>query len=159
VLGSVKNKVDAYSQRIDNFSVLLLQARNLMIEKSENLENENEALEVKPRSASMMTQAGDRDMDQTRSPGKRLADFLRGGTKNPAKPPPQPELVFENNGYKFSNTKQTDRVKFESAEARLAAMNTKKAIYCALILEEFVKELAALSQEHVVLSDEGYQTE
>lgn len=37
--------------------------------------------------------------------GKRLADFLRGGTKNPAKPPPQPELVFENNGYKFSNTK------------------------------------------------------
>ena len=37
--------------------------------------------------------------------GKRLADFLRGGVKNPAKPASQPELVFENNGYRFSNTK------------------------------------------------------
>lgn len=59
----------------------------------------------------------------------------------------------------FSSFQQAARVKFESAEARLATINTKKAIYCALVLEEFVKELAALSQEHAVQSDEGYQTE
>ena len=59
----------------------------------------------------------------------------------------------------YCRWQQAEKVKFDSAEARLAAMNTKKAIYCALILEEFVKELAALSQEHAVQSDEGYQTE
>ena len=40
-----------------------------MIEKSETLESENEAVEVKQRSASMMTHVGDQT-DQTRSPGK-----------------------------------------------------------------------------------------
>ena len=70
VLGSVRTKVDSYAQKIDNFSMLLLQARNIMIEKSETLESENEAVEVKQRSASMMTHAGDRETDQTRSPGK-----------------------------------------------------------------------------------------
>lgn len=52
-----------------------------------------------------------------------------------------------------------EKVKFDSAEARLATINTKKAVYCALVLEEFLKELAALSQEHAIYSDEGYQTE
>ena len=70
VLGSVRTKVDSYAQKIDNFSMLLLQARNIMIEKSETLESETEAVEVKQRSASMMTHAGDRETDQTRSPGK-----------------------------------------------------------------------------------------
>ena len=37
-------------------------------------------------------------------------------------------------------------------------MNTKKAVYCAIILNEFVLELAAFSQEHALLSDEGYQS-
>ena len=41
--------MDSYAQKIDNFSMLLLQARNIMIEKSETLESENEAVEVKQR--------------------------------------------------------------------------------------------------------------
>lgn len=54
---------------------------------------------------------------------------------------------------------QAEKTKFDSAETRLATINTKKAVYCALVLEEFVKELAALSQEHAIRADEGYQTE
>lgn len=41
-----------------------------------------------------------------------------------------------------------------SAQAQHITWN---AVYCALILDEFLKELAALSQEHSVLhADEGY---
>ena len=34
----------------------------------------------------------------------------------------------------------------------IEALRTKNAVYCALVLEEFIKELSALSQEHAVLS-------
>ena len=32
----------------------------------------------------------------------------------------------------------------------------RNAVYCAIILDEFLKELAALSQEHSVLIEEGF---
>lgn len=37
---------------------------------------------------------------------------------------------------------------------------TRNAVYCAIVMEEFVKELAALSQEHAVLNleDDGYSS-
>ena len=55
--------------------------------------------------------------------------------------------------YRFINSQQTKEGQ-ESGEDSLKAWN---AVYCALVLEEFLKELAALSQEHSVLvRDEGY---
>ena len=38
----------------------------------------------------------------------------------------------------------------ESAESSLEALRTKNMVYCAILLEEFLKELAAISQEHAV---------
>ena len=39
----------------------------------------------------------------------------------------------------------------EAPENPIEALKAKNAVYCALVLEEFVKELAALSQEHAAL--------
>ena len=40
---------------------------------------------------------------------------------------------------------------------KMESIKTKNAVYCALVLEEFLKELAAISQEHAVLhADDGY---
>ena len=40
------------------------------------------------------------------------------------------------------------------------SVKTRNAVYCAIVMEEFVKELAALSQEHSVLNmdDDGYSS-
>ena len=44
-----------------------------------------------------------------------------------------------------------------TAGDKMESVKTKNAVYCALVLEEFLKELAAISQEHAVLNvDEGY---
>ena len=40
----------------------------------------------------------------------------------------------------------------EGQPADMETLKTKNAVYCALVLEEFVKELAALSQEHGVMA-------
>ena len=55
-------------------------------------------------------------------------------------------------GYRFINSQLPDVQ--ENPELSLKTWN---AVYCALVLEEFLKELAALSLEHSVLNfDEGY---
>ena len=54
--------------------------------------------------------------------------------------------------YRFINSQRPDVQ--ENPEESLKTWN---AVYCALVLEEFLKELAALSLEHSVLNyDEGY---
>ena len=37
-----------------------------------------------------------------------------------------------------------------AAQERMESVKTKNAVYCALVLEEFLKELAAISQEAAV---------
>lgn len=55
-------------------------------------------------------------------------------------------------GYHFINSYQ--QAIQENPDESIKMWNT---VYCALILEEFLKELAALSLEHSVLNcDEGY---
>ena len=40
-----------------------------------------------------------------------------------------------------------------SVEANLELIRTKNAVYCAVVLDEFLKELAAISQEHAVVCE------
>ncbi|XP_067943846.1 FHF complex subunit HOOK-interacting protein 1B-like isoform X2 [Watersipora subatra] len=155
VLSVVREKVDKYAEKTSNFNVLLLQARKIMMDRADGMESDLDSSDGRQRSASVMSHTI--ETDNGRSPGRRLTDFFRRD-KN-SKQNIQPELVLESNGYRFTNIKQSEKTKFESAESRLATINTKKAVYCALVMEEFVKELAALSQEHAIRSDEGYQTE
>lgn len=61
--------------------------------------------------------------------------------------------------YRYVGVFQSSDRNVESPQSRLDTMNTKKAVYCTVVFEEFIKELAALSQEHAIQSDEGYQTD
>ena len=57
-------------------------------------------------------------------------------------------------GYRFINRSDED-----CTERPEESLKTWNAVYCAVVLEEFLKELAALAQEHAVLGvDEGYDS-
>lgn len=64
------------------------------------------------------------------------------------------ERMTDLQGYRYNNRRQ-----IESIQSGPESQKTKNAVYCAVILEEFVKELAALAQEHAILcTDEGYMS-
>lgn len=86
-----------------------------------------------------------------------LGDFLfgrnkpagrgRGGVKDN-----RLQLLGDGRGVRFVNRAQSPET-----QDKMESVKTKNAVYCALVLEEFLKELAAISQEHSVLhSDDGY---
>ncbi|KAI0227323.1 hypothetical protein LSAT2_022231 [Lamellibrachia satsuma] len=67
-------------------------------------------------------------------------------------------LQREQSGFRYinrpsptSSPQSTDRT-VSSRET----LKTKNAVYCALILEEFMKELAAISQEHAVVNLQAF---
>ncbi len=64
------------------------------------------------------------------------------------------QLLGDGKGARFIN-RPTDGS--ASLGDKMESVKTKNAVYCALVLEEFLKELAAISQEHAVsYVDEGY---
>jgi len=79
--------------------------------------------------------------------------FFRRGP-NDRKPLPSPggkgrqlEILSGNKGIRYVNQKPQDRTVISYSES----LKTRNAVYCAIVLEEFVKELAALTQEHSIL--------
>ena len=59
------------------------------------------------------------------------------------------EILAGNKGMRYINRKQE-----EKRVQQVESVKTRNAVYCAIVLEEFVKELAALSQEHALLIDD-----
>ncbi|XP_005107718.1 FTS and Hook-interacting protein isoform X2 [Aplysia californica] len=98
------------------------------------------------------------DLIFRRSPGK---DKLLMG-KNSKHPQLQRLQVGGSASYRFLNSSQGHGDGSElggdaDGSGSTPGLSTWNAVYCALVLDEFLKELAALSQEHALLSvDEGY---
>ena len=61
------------------------------------------------------------------------------------------QILSDGKGIRYINKAVSEA----AANDKLESVKTKNAVYCALVLEEFLKELAAISQEHAVLSLEG----
>ena len=59
------------------------------------------------------------------------------------------QIMEDNKGIRYNNRQSPDH---NSATEKMESVKTKNAVYCALVLEEFLKELAAISQEHAVLA-------
>ena len=58
------------------------------------------------------------------------------------------QLMDDNKAIRYINRQSPDH----PAVSKMESVKTKNAVYCALVLEEFLKELAAISQEHAVLA-------
>lgn len=75
-----------------------------------------------------------------RSPDKRqsVPQRRKGG--------PQIEIIQSRTGFRYIN-----RHPVEPLGDPMESSKIRHAVFCALVLDEFVKELAALSQEHATL--------
>ena len=66
------------------------------------------------------------------------------------------EIMAGNKGFRYINKKPEIPKQAGQGETT----KTRNAVYCAIVMEEFVKELAALSQEHAIVyvQDDGYSS-
>ena len=61
------------------------------------------------------------------------------------------QIMEDNKGFRYIN-RQSQSPDNNPVAEKMESVKTKNAVYCALVLEEFLKELAAISQEHAVLA-------
>ena len=61
------------------------------------------------------------------------------------------QIMEDNKGFRYIN-RQSQSLDNNPVAEKMESVKTKNAVYCALVLEEFLKELAAISQEHAVLA-------
>ena len=59
------------------------------------------------------------------------------------------QITDDNKGFRYINRQSQEN---NPVAEKMESVKTKNAVYCALVLEEFLKELAAISQEHAVLA-------
>ncbi|GFX72240.1 FTS and Hook-interacting protein [Trichonephila clavipes] len=75
----------------------------------------------------------------------RKSSFLRNRDHGFSKEP-MLESISDGQGYRYVS-KPTPY----SLEGEMESVKAKNAIFCAVILEEFLKELAAIAQEHSII--------
>ncbi|KAG0428430.1 hypothetical protein HPB47_024590, partial [Ixodes persulcatus] len=146
VLGSLKHKVDSLSYTLPNFEELLSRARSFFATREERL-----LADAPPRLY------GDKPVHRSHSFGP---DLNRGEPKRrslgslfrrlgPPKATPSPVLLeTDQHHYRFFPRPPTSETSEE--DVRLESVKTQNAVLCAVVLEEFLKELAAISQEHAI---------
>nr|KAG5693746.1 hypothetical protein BaRGS_002129 [Batillaria attramentaria] len=165
VLSSVRQKVDSYAVTTRNFGVFMTKARrNLKLREdflvssmtgvpSPHLPNIDclPGQMTKPRAATVSDIPAEKkkmsltDLLFRRSPRQRQNPGSAGRKGQHL----QRVEVAGGVGYRFINSIQQD-----TPENPEESIKTWNAVYCALVLEEFLKELAALSLEHSVLNSD-----
>ncbi|XP_076468429.1 FHF complex subunit HOOK-interacting protein 1B-like isoform X2 [Babylonia areolata] len=164
VLSSVRQKVDSYAVTTGNFSALIQKARVNLKRREDSLLYPSQA----PPTADYGTAHPGKSRSATLSdfPSEKkkvsLADLLfrrtpkqrgqgQGGSGRGRGQQLQRVPVSGGVGYRFINSQGPP------GPQHSPDVKTWNAVYCALVLEEFLKELAALSLEHsVLICDEGY---
>ncbi|XP_071087601.1 FHF complex subunit HOOK-interacting protein 1B-like isoform X3 [Haliotis cracherodii] len=162
VLSSVRQRVDNYALTIPNFENLIILARKNLLSREESYFSAGfhpvpaslGSSPVKPARAATISEIPTKEK---RSPSQSLRDLLF--RRSPASKKglnignkgAQLQRVPGGVGYLFIN-----RTHDEPSNSAEESLKTWNAVYCAIILDEFTKELAALAQEHAILSmDEG----
>ncbi|BFZ24048.1 hypothetical protein BsWGS_27087 [Bradybaena similaris] len=176
VLASLRQKVDNISVTVKHFESLVDSARHNLAQR-EYLVFQTDYVTpgplpslapqqfLKPRADTITSSQPIKekrkvtlgDLIFRRSPGREKMTLGKGSKKQP-----QTEQVqaTDPSGYPYFNSHGGPDLSGSSSipsDGNLQSLTTWNAVYCALVLDEFLKELAALSQEHSVLHcDEGY---
>ncbi|CAM1302857.1 FAM160A1 (predicted) [Pycnogonum litorale] len=154
VLGSLKHKLDTFASSESSFSDMLRRARSFLAAREEKRLHE-----LSPSRRSIQENRGRgqtvimADAAHHRGEVRRrsLTNFLfRRGTFHDEKEQSVREVelesIAEGQGYRYINKRSPD-----APEEKLEWLKTKNAVLCAIVVEEFVKELASISQEHHIV--------
>ncbi|XP_078514834.1 FHF complex subunit HOOK-interacting protein 1B [Lissotriton helveticus] len=143
VLGSVKNKIEAFAASQEDFPTLLFKAKKYLIArgKLDWCDSQNVVPTLR-RSETLV---------KSRKPS--IGELILRHTNSPTRARQAAQLAFQHmrDGQVLHALSGTSIFK-SSAEKQNEALRVKNAVYCAVIFVEFLKELAAIAQEHAVTS-------
>ncbi|GFU04027.1 FTS and Hook-interacting protein [Nephila pilipes] len=151
VLGSLKHKVDSYSYTVDNYEELVNQSKQFLYNRVQNLAKPfttrvySDTMSRVHSASFSGFQRGEPRRRSLTSFLFRKSSFLRNRDHGFSKEP-MLESISDGQGYRYVS-KPTPY----SLEGEMESVKAKNAIFCAVILEEFLKELAAIAQEHSII--------
>ncbi|XP_035224048.1 FTS and Hook-interacting protein-like isoform X2 [Stegodyphus dumicola] len=150
VLGSLKHKVDSYSYTVDNYEELVNQSKQFLLSREEHLPLPlgnrvySDSLSRARCSTVPELQRGEPRRRSLTSFLFRKSNFLKN--RDSFSKEPTLESISDGHGYRYVS-KPTPY----SLEGEMESVKAKNAILCAIVLEEFLKELAAIAQEHSII--------
>ncbi|XP_041858001.1 FTS and Hook-interacting protein homolog [Melanotaenia boesemani] len=137
VLGSVKNRIEAFAASHEDFPAMLKKAQQYLVARGKvDWTDSPAAVPTLRRSDSLV---------KSRKPS--LGDLILRHTNSPTRARHAAQLAL-------AHVRDGGQSLFRSGasgfEKQAEALRVKNAVYCAVIFCEFLKELAALAQEHAV---------
>ncbi|XP_077519693.1 FHF complex subunit HOOK-interacting protein 1B isoform X4 [Amblyomma americanum] len=148
VLGSLKHKVDSYSYTVPNFDELLARARVFFAVREEKLLADTPHRLYGDQTAAMRrSHSFAAEFSRGESKRRSLGSFFRR-TGPPKTNPVLVETGGADKSYRF--IARPFPSEFTEEGTRLESIKTQNAVLAAVVLEEFLKELAAISQEHAI---------
>ncbi|KAI4872218.1 hypothetical protein NFI96_000671 [Prochilodus magdalenae] len=146
VLGSVKNRIEVFAAAHEDFPAMLRKARRFLVARGK-LDWTESPMAVPPlrRSDSLV---------KSRKPS--LGDLILRHTNSPtrARHAAQAALAHMRDGSQSLHSALFKGVVAGTGasglEKQAEALRVKNSVYCAVIFSEFLKELAAVAQEHAV---------
>ncbi|XP_033095712.1 FTS and Hook-interacting protein-like isoform X2 [Anneissia japonica] len=152
VLSSVRNKLDSYASTIDNFEYLLLRAKRYLFAREEQAFSTHRGREFSLREDHFREEhtrkSATLDSPINKSPRKvSIGDIFRRGKRN--------KSVKASEKQKLKAIQDMEKNKQETKDPKYETLRTKNAVYCAVVFEEFLKELSAICHEHAVFNMEA----
>ncbi|XP_018427153.1 PREDICTED: FTS and Hook-interacting protein [Nanorana parkeri] len=143
VLGSVKNKIEAFAASQEDFPTLLFKAKKFLIARGK--------LDWSEGTNSVPALRRSDTLVKSRKPS--IGELILRHTNSPTRARQAAQMAFQHvrDGQVLHALSGTSIFK-TSAEKQNEALRVKNAVYCAVIFTEFMKELAAITQEHAVTS-------
>uniref|UniRef100_A0A8C2BNR3 FHF complex subunit HOOK-interacting protein 1B n=1 Tax=Cyprinus carpio TaxID=7962 RepID=A0A8C2BNR3_CYPCA len=145
VLGSVKNRIEAFAATHEDFPAMLRKARRFLVARGK--------LDWSDSPMGVPTLRRSDSLIKSRKPS--LGDLILRHTNSPtrARHAAQLALAHVRDGGQSLHSALFRGGAASGAsglEKQAEALRVKNAVYCAVIFSEFLKELAALAQEHSV---------
>ncbi|XP_021334254.1 FHF complex subunit HOOK-interacting protein 1B isoform X3 [Danio rerio] len=145
VLGTVKNRIEVFAAAHEDFPAMLRKARRFLVARGK-LDWSDSAMGVPSlrRSDSLI---------KSRKPS--LGDLILRHTNSPTRARHAAQLALahvRDGGQSLHSAlfRGSAASGASGLEKQAEALRVKNAVYCAVIFSEFLKELAALAQEHAV---------
>uniref|UniRef100_A0A3Q4G6K6 FHF complex subunit HOOK-interacting protein 1B n=1 Tax=Neolamprologus brichardi TaxID=32507 RepID=A0A3Q4G6K6_NEOBR len=143
VLGSVKNRIEAFAACHEDFPAMLRKAQQYLVARSKvDWSDSPAAVPTLRRSDSLV---------KSRKPS--LGDLILRHTNSPTRARHAAQLALahvRDGGQSLHSALFRGSGGASGLEKQAEALRVKNAVYCAVIFCEFLKELAALTQEHAV---------
>ncbi|KAL0272983.1 UNVERIFIED_CONTAM: hypothetical protein PYX00_005771 [Menopon gallinae] len=146
VLASVKQKLDSILNKTPDVEKLIGEALNFLLQREEKLANMRKIAVEAPamRRSVSSNEPFSRGDSRRRSFSSALSSVLRRAI--PSSPPTIEKLIevdVPGSVYRYIRSKKTD----SNGEGEI-----RDAVLCAVLLDEWLKELAAIAQEHTLYS-------